>query len=119
MTGQGIHQGGCHCGNVRFEAQTDLAHVISCNCSHCAKRGLMLTFVPAEQFKLLKGEDSLVDYRFNTGRIQHLFCRDCGIEPFGRGKDRDGSEMVSINVRCLDDVDPAGLNTTLFDGKSL
>ncbi len=59
MTGPGIHQGGCHCGNVRFEAETDLTHLISCNCSNCAKRGLILAFVPAEKFKLLKGEDSL------------------------------------------------------------
>ena len=119
MTGHGIHQGGCHCGNVRFEAETDLSRLISCNCSHCAKRGLILAFVPAEKFKLLKGEDNLIDYRFNTGRIQHLVCRNCGIEPFGRGKNREGGETVSVNVRCLDDVDVAQLNPTPFDGKSL
>jgi hypothetical protein len=119
MTGPDIHQGGCHCGNVRFEVTTDLARVISCNCSHCAKRGLMLTFVPAGQFRLLAGEDSLVDYRFNTGRIQHLFCRNCGIEPFGRGQNRDGTAMVSVNVRCLDGVDLTQLSPIPFDGKSL
>lgn len=62
MTGHGIHQGGCHCGNVRFEAETALTRLISWNCSHCAKRGPILAFVPAEKFKLLKGEDNLIDY---------------------------------------------------------
>ncbi len=39
------YTGGCHCGAVRFEAATDPAEAIACNCSHCAKHGLWLTFV--------------------------------------------------------------------------
>jgi hypothetical protein len=60
-----VHQGGCHCGKVRFEATTDLAHVISCNCSICTKHGLLLTFLPATKFTLLDGEEQLEEYRFN------------------------------------------------------
>jgi hypothetical protein len=118
MTGSGIHQGGCHCGRVRFEAVTNLAHVITCNCSICTKRGLLFTFIPAAEFTLLAGEDNLVEYRFNTGQIHHLFCRTCGVEAFGRGKNRDGSDMVALNARCLDDIDLAGLTLTPFDGKN-
>ena len=29
------------------------------------------------------------------------------------------SAMIAINVRCLDDVDPAALSPMEFDGKSL
>ena len=49
------YSGGCHCGAVRFETTTDLGKVISCNCSICSLRGLLLTFVPAGQSKLLAG----------------------------------------------------------------
>jgi hypothetical protein len=33
-------------------------------------------------------------------------------------KARDGSNMVAVNVRCLDDVDIETLTPTPFDGKS-
>ena len=110
---------GCHCGKVRYEVATDLAKVISCNCSHCSKRGALLTFVPSDRFTLLSGEDNLTEYRFNTGKIHHFFCRDCGIESFATGDGPGGMAMAAINVRCLDDVDVASLTLTPFNGKDM
>jgi hypothetical protein len=112
------HSGGCHCGTVRYEVTTDLSPVISCNCSICQKRGALLTFVKAPQFTLLSGEDDMTDYQFNKKIIHHLFCGTCGIASFARGRGPDGSEMVAINVRCLDDVDLDALTPMPFDGKS-
>ncbi|MYZ46508.1 GFA family protein [Propylenella binzhouense] len=112
-----MHAGGCHCGRVRFEAKTDLGTLISCNCSICSKKGLMLTFVPDGDFRLVSGYDFLVDYQFNKHVIHHLSCARCGVEPFARGKAPDGSPMVAINVRCLDDVDVATLEPTPFNGR--
>ncbi|MGQ7792323.1 GFA family protein [Faunimonas sp. B44] len=112
-----IHTGGCHCGRVRFEATTDLASVISCNCSICSKKGLLLTFVPDDAFTLLAGYDFLVDYRFNKHVIRHLSCGRCGVEPFARGTAPDGKAMVAVNVRCLDGVDLDALAPTPFNGR--
>jgi hypothetical protein len=111
-------KGSCHCGAVSYEATTDLAQVISCNCSRCARLGWLLSFVPKDRFRLLSGEDALAEYRFNTGNIAHLFCKRCGIESFARGKGPDGTEMVSLNVRCLEGVEPDALRVTKFDGRS-
>ncbi len=113
------YTGSCHCGAVRYEATTDLAQVISCNCSRRARLGWLITFVGPDRFKLLSGADALSDYRFSTHNIAHLFCKSCGIESFARGKGPDGGEMVCINVRCLDGIDPAALAVTKFDGRSL
>jgi hypothetical protein len=113
------YSGGCHCGAVRFEATADLSKVISCNCSICTQRGLLLTFVPAGQFKLLSGDDRLTDYQFAKKRIHHLFCSGCGVESFARGSMPDGSPMVAVNVRCLEGVDVSGLKPKPFDGRSL
>ena len=33
------HSGGCHCGKVRYEVETDLGTILSCNCSICASKG--------------------------------------------------------------------------------
>lgn len=113
------HSGGCHCGHVRYEVETDLGQVMSCNCSICQKRGALLTFVPAAQFTLISGEDDLTDYQFNKKIVHHLFCGTCGVASFARGRGPDGSEMVAINVRCLDGVEIEKLTSTPFDGKSL
>ncbi|MEK7567994.1 MAG: hypothetical protein AAB513_03695 [Patescibacteria group bacterium] len=59
------YTGGCHCGAVPYEVETDLEKIISCNCSHCEKKGLLLVFVDKDKFKLLKGEDNLTEYKFN------------------------------------------------------
>jgi hypothetical protein len=112
-------EGGCHCGKVRYEVTTDLEQVMACNCSICTKQGLWLTFVPANAFRLISGEDVLKDYQFAKKQVHHLFCSNCGVESFGRGGLPDGTEMIAINVRCLDGVDPASLSPEPFDGKSL
>jgi hypothetical protein len=112
------YTGGCHCGAVRYEATTDLGRVISCNCSHCTKRGLVLTFVPAAQFTLKSGEADLLDYQFNKKVIHHVFCRQCGIESFARGAAPDGTALVALNVRCLDGVDLATISPIPVDGRS-
>ena len=113
------YTGGCHCGAVRFEVTAALDPVISCNCSICQKRGLLLIFAPPDRFKLLSGADRLADYQFNKRVIHHLFCPDCGVEAFARGVGPDGKEMIALNVRCLDGVDPDSLTLTPFDGRSL
>jgi hypothetical protein len=113
------HSGGCHCGRVRYEVETDLNPVMSCNCSICQKRGALWAFVDAGKFALLSGESDLADYQFNKKIIHHLFCRMCGVSSFVRGQSPKGSAMVGINVRCLDDVDPPAFTPMAFDGKSL
>ena len=114
-----MHEGGCHCGKVRYRVTLDLEKpVISCNCSMCGRSGTLLTFVPAETFELLSGDESLTDYQFNQHVIHHLFCRVCGIKSFARGKTANGDAIAAVNVRCLDDVELTKLNIQPFDGRS-
>ena len=111
--------GGCHCGHVRYEVTTDLGKVIDCNCSICEKAGYLLTFVPTSAFKLVSGAEHLKDYQFNKKVIHHVFCDTCGTHSFARGAAPDGTEMIAINVRCLDNIDLNALTPTPFDGKKL
>ena len=112
------YTGGCHCAQVRYEVETDLGMVISCNCSICTKKGLLPSFVPAQKFSLLSGESELVDYQFNKHVVHHLSCARCGVESFARGQMPDGTPMVAVNVRCLDGIDIPALTLTPFDGRS-
>ena len=113
------YTGGCHCGKVRYEVSADIGKVYACNCSICSKKGWLLTFVPADQFKLTSGSDDLTDYQFHTHNVHHLFCRHCGIQSFSHGKRKDGTAVYSINMRCLDDVDLSKFEVTHVDGKKL
>lgn len=119
MSESKTYEGGCHCGKVRYTVTSDLAKVLSCNCSICTKRGALLTFVPEAQFHAISGEDHLSDYQFNRHNIHHLFCKTCGIQSFARGTGPGGAKMVAINVRCLDGLDLSSLKVEPFDGKSL
>ncbi len=110
------YQGGCHCGAVRYEVETNLEKVIECNCSHCHKKGLLLNFVDKKDFKLLSGEESLQEYNFNKKQIRHLFCKTCGVQSFAEGVTMP---KASINVRCLDGVDTTKLTITPYNGKDL
>ncbi|HSI42260.1 MAG TPA: GFA family protein [Xanthobacteraceae bacterium] len=110
--------GGCHCGAVRFEAHGTVEGVIACNCSICSTKGLLLSFVPEADFRLLTGADRLNEYRFNTHAIAHMFCAVCGVEPFARATAPDGAAMVALNARCLDGVDLAALPQRFFDGRA-
>ena len=110
------HPGSCQCGAVAFEAEVDVSPPIVCNCSRCRRLGARLAFTTLDRFRLLKGEEALTEYRFNTGRIRHQFCAVCGIEPFAYGTGPDGAPMVAINVNCLEDVDPLALPTHFVDG---
>lgn len=112
------HTGGCHCGQVRYEVTLDLDQVMSCNCSICTKGGFLWSFVPADKFRLDSGGDILSEYLFNKHVISHLFCPHCGIESFARGKNPDGTDVVAVNVRCLDKIDVAALKPQFFDGRS-
>ena len=120
MAGSKEYNGSCHCGKVRYRVQADLGGTLmTCNCSICKRTGSVLTFVPAAQFTLEKGESALSDYQFGKKVIHHLFCSTCGIRSFSRGSGPDGKPMVAVNVRCLDGVDVGSLQTQEFDGARL
>ncbi len=110
------HTGGCHCGKVRYEVETDLAKVIECNCSHCHKKGMLLAFVDKDKFTLLSGKEDLQEYQFNKKAIRHYFCTTCGVQSFAEGVT---FPKACVNVRCLDDVDTKNLTIEQFNGKDI
>lgn len=112
------YSGSCHCGDVAFEFEGAVDEVVECNCSHCSRKGYLLTFVPQEQFTVTTGAASLGTYTFNRHVIQHQFCKRCGCAPFGMGTSPDGTRTAAINVRCLENFDLAAVKRNPVDGKS-
>lgn len=112
-------EGQCHCGTVAFRVEGDLpTQALSCNCSHCRAKGLLLAFVPGDALAITAGEAALTDYFFNKHAIAHRFCKTCGVQPFGMGKGPDGAQMAAINLRCVPAADLGTLTIQDYDGAS-
>lgn len=111
------HKGGCHCGRVRFEvnASADVA-ATECNCSICRMSGYLHLFVNRDDFRLLRGDDALSTYTFNTGQARHLFCTFCGVKSFYIP--RSHPDGLSVNVRCIDQGTIENVVVTAFDGQN-
>jgi len=108
------HRGACHCGAVAFEVDAPARLTVSdCNCSICRMSGYQHLVVPRSRFRLLKGAESLTEYRFNTGTARHLFCRHCGVKSFY--VPRSNPDGYSVNLRCLDPATIEHVEVEIFD----
>ena len=75
------HRASCHCGAVVLELSlpNGIENPRRCDCSICRRKGAMVGSVPLAGIKILKGEDVLKLYEFNTKTAKHYFCSICGI----------------------------------------
>jgi hypothetical protein len=95
------HEGGCHCGRVRFRARVDLDLLSQCNCTVCTKKGILHLPVEPENFELLRGKNSLTTYTFGTGVAQHTFCSHCGMHAFYVPRSQPDSITVNGAVSTI------------------
>jgi hypothetical protein len=76
-----MYDGGCLCGNVRFEITGSIRNIVYCHCSQCRKaQGSAFAtngIVNAADFKILSGADALTGYESTPGQTKY-FCRFCG-----------------------------------------
>ncbi|MES2933873.1 MAG: GFA family protein [Pseudomonadota bacterium] len=114
-----IYQGSCHCGNIKFEVEGEIAGAVACNCSICSRKGTLMWFVPRDKLRLKTPESGLSTYEFNKHVIKHRFCAICGIHPYGDGVDPKGNQVAAVNLRCLEAIDLASVPVQNFDGRAL
>lgn len=113
-------RGSCHCGKVAYSLDADPpTEAMECNCSICRRKGYLLHFAAPDGFTLETPREEIAAYTFRTHNIRHQFCKTCGCAPFSEGTGPGGKQMVAINLRCAEGIDPASLKVTQFDGASL
>jgi hypothetical protein len=101
-----VHRASCHCGAVVLElALPDgIVNPRRCNCSICRRKGAIAATVPLAGLRVLKGQETLRPYQFNTRTAKHYFCSVCGI--YTHHQRRSNPEQYGYNVGCLEGVDP-------------
>lgn len=117
MVIQPVHRASCHCGSVVLELSLPkgLVDPRRCDCSMCRRRGAIVASVPLNGITIIKGEDKLSLYQFNTHTAKHYFCSVCGI--YTHHQRRSHPEQYGFNVACLEGVNPFELdNVPVNDG---
>jgi len=76
-----------------------------------------------ERFRLLGGESELSKYRAGSDVGHGGFCTHCGVIPYGYVDKTEWNPAAywSVNVACLDDLDPAELVAApvqYYDGRN-
>ena len=111
------HRASCHCGAVVLELSlpNGIENPRRCDCSICRRKGVMVGSVPLAGIKILKGEDALKLYEFNTKTAKHYFCSICGI--YTHHQRRSNPHEYGYNIGCLEGVNPFDLeNVPTNDG---
>ena len=98
--------GSCHCGAVAFEVDVEdgLQNLRRCNCSLCRRKGAIMASVPLDRLRVVKGEEHLALYQWNTRTAKHYFCRTCGI--YTHHQRRSNPNEYGVNIACLAGIDP-------------
>jgi len=100
------HKASCHCGSVELEVDLPdgIVNPRRCDCSICRRKGTVVASVPLSAVKIVKGEDVLSLYQFDTKEARHYFCSICGI--YTHHKRRSNPDQYGINTGCLEGVNP-------------
>jgi hypothetical protein len=86
-----------------------------CNCSICRRKGAVAASVPLSGLRIVKGQETLRLYQFNTRTAKHYFCSVCGI--YTHHQRRSNPDQYGYNVGCLEGVDPNDIaNVPTSDG---
>jgi hypothetical protein len=106
---QAKHLARCHCGAVELELTLPdgIVEPRRCDCSICRRKGAIVASVPLSGIRIVRGQDVLRLYQFNTRTAQHYFCSVCGI--YTHHQRRSNPEQYGYNVGCLDGVNPFDL----------
>ena len=110
-------KGQCHCGKVKFSINCELKELRRCNCSHCRRKGYVMTTVNKDEFNLDSGEDYLNIYQWNTKTAKHYFCKICGIHTHNRP--RSNPKIYGVNIACVEGIKPFEIqNVPVNDGEN-
>ena len=103
-------EGGCYCGDVRYEAEGDALVKAQCHCRECqyitGGAPNMFMAMPKEGFRFTKGEPKAFSRSDLENPVTREFCPNCGTHLLTRSPKRP--DAVIVKVGTLDDTSQFG-----------
>lgn len=98
-------EGGCYCGEIRYESTGDLQGALQCHCRECqyitGGNPNVIVIVPADGFRFTKGEPKSFTRTDIEAPVTRLFCGNCGTAIGTKTLRRPDS--IILKVGTLDD----------------
>ena len=120
-----VYEGGCHCGNVRYQYCTEQPpsdwSVRRCTCTYCLRLAARYTSGPGTSLRVTVLYASMIQrYEFGTRTADFLRCNRCGVMVFACSGKGDNCIAV-LNINTLDDVEtlPVQVQPADFEGEEV
>ena len=103
-----VVQGGCLCGQIRYEIRGGLGRPGVCHCKNCQRQSgsafSTLAVVNREHFTIVEGEPALyTDNETSSGaKVSRYFCGNCGSPIYSDMENR--ADIVAVKAGTLDDT---------------
>lgn len=94
--------GGCHCGEITYEANADPEKVFICHCTDCqalsASAFRTIIPVPEDDFRIISGEPKIYIKTGDSGaKRTQAFCPECGSAIYSTSVD-DGPKVLGVRL---------------------
>ncbi|KAK1750195.1 hypothetical protein QBC47DRAFT_394778 [Echria macrotheca] len=104
--------GNCHCGCFRFQISIDdKTNPISCTCTLCRKKGYIWLVADDHEYKVVRDDGRLTDYRTNI--IQDQFCNKCGTGVVAKHPGGPLAGRLLVNARTIQGLNPFELESRI------
>ncbi|KAK4073872.1 hypothetical protein Trihar35433_3346 [Trichoderma harzianum] len=135
-----VYTGSCHCGALTVATTAKpldetFERAIQCNCSSCERNAAIWVY-SENKFVILSGDEANIGrYRFNTGMLDKVFCKICGVILMNQFNNELSEEEIAalpgnmrrlydnqhtrtgVNARALHGVDVNKFKTVKVEGR--
>ena len=98
-------EGGCYCGDIRYEAKGEVQASIQCHCRECqyitGGNPNVIMILPIDGFKFVRGKPQEFKRSDLEKAVTRLFCGECGTAIGTKSPTRP--ESIILKVGTFDD----------------
>jgi hypothetical protein len=95
-------EGGCYCGEIRYESTGEPEAAIQCHCRECqyitGGNPNVIMIVPMNSFRFVKGEPKSFTRDDLERPVTRLFCDNCGTAIGTRSPARPDSMIIKVGT---------------------